>query len=82
MVRRHSVPWGRPQSRRRFLDDPAAPPLTWVDPEVPNAVPNFTDILRLVQACKGEDRPFSDPSNRPQTSTGIAQPDAPRQPGG
>ena len=46
-----------------FKQLPTAPPLTWVDidPEVPNLVLNFTDILRIVHGFQGEPYPFSDP---------------------
>ena len=49
---------------QRFQQLAAAPPLTWVDvdEEVPNAVLNFTDIMRIVQGFKGEEYPFSDPA--------------------
>lgn len=50
---------------QKFLDDPTAPPLTWVDidAEVPNAVLNFTDILQIVQGFKGNPYPFSAPAD-------------------
>ena len=48
---------------QKFTDDSNAPPLICVDlePEVPNAVLNFTDIFWIVQGFKGEAYPFNDP---------------------
>ena len=41
--------------------------MTWVDvdPEVPNAVLNFTDIFQIVQGFKGEPYPFRNPADCP-----------------
>ena len=52
---------------QRFRQLETAPHLTWVDidPEIPDAVLNFTDIFRIVQAFKGEPYPFSDPADCP-----------------
>ena len=54
-------------SVQRFQQLDAAPHLTWVDiePEVPNAVLNFTDIFQIVQGFKGLPYPFSDPADCP-----------------
>lgn len=48
---------------QKFLDDPNAPHLTWIDVEgeEPNAIVNMTDILQIVRGFKGEPYPFSDP---------------------
>ena len=50
---------------QKFQQLESAPPLTWldIDPEVPNAVLNFTDIMRIVQGFKGEPYPFSHPAD-------------------
>ena len=53
---------------QKFKGLPTAPPLAWVDvePEVPNAFLNFTDIFWIVQGFKGElPYPFADPADCP-----------------
>ena len=52
---------------RKFLHDPTAPHLTWVDvdPDLPDAILDFTDIMRIVQGFKGEEYPFPDPASCP-----------------
>ena len=52
---------------QKFIDDPNAPRLTWVDVdgEVPNVVLNFTDIFQIVQGFKSAPYPFRDPAMCP-----------------
>ncbi len=50
-----------------FSSAPGAPPVTWLDlePEVPNAIVNMTDVQRCVDAFKGGEYPFPDPADCP-----------------
>ncbi len=52
---------------QRFSGAAGAPPMTWadLDPEVPNAVVNMTDVQRAVAGFEGEAYPFSDPTDCP-----------------
>ena len=42
-------------------------PRTWLDvePEEPNRIVNFNDVLQLVPAFTGQPYPFGDPANCP-----------------
>ncbi|MBU0717861.1 MAG: hypothetical protein KJ749_06390 [Planctomycetes bacterium] len=50
-----------------FLSATTAPHLTWVDlePQGPNAILNFSDIMQIVLAFQGGDYPFADPLSCP-----------------
>ena len=50
-----------------FQRNPSAPRWSWsdVDPEVPNAVVNMTDIMRIGQGFRGLAYPFSAPADCP-----------------
>ncbi len=69
--------WTPPNGVQNFADVQAAihafqgvssaAPLYWADvePEVPNRVVNFNDVLQLVLAFTGQPYPFGDPANCP-----------------
>ncbi|MBU0717048.1 MAG: hypothetical protein KJ749_02270 [Planctomycetes bacterium] len=50
-----------------FTSATTAPPLTWVDiePEVPDAILNFADIMQMVLAFQGEPYPYRAPADCP-----------------